>query len=457
MKFTNILKNIILETAKFDFLYGKYVKPTKKNSKGMLPFEVFKALIFADPTTRMPLNGEVDIDSSIDDMVDVKPGKYSEWIIKTFLGYKDKSGEERLLTLDEFERLFLEDLPRLRDLLGKYERYKNLLKNPIKKDINNVRSVEELSNLQVVVTSDGQTTNLETYRGKKIKKDDNVKVNKNFVFPGSEILKIGSDYTLIKISDKGELGGKAASFFGGYHNVDKGETNWCTSPENSSYSERYRKEGPLYIFIANDDKGEVGEITGLPTERYQIHFPSDQFKDRRNQNINFVSELLDGKFQEFKDLMKPEFAKNLSVDGEGEELYIKSLSEGIVGKFIALYWFDEIFDAQSKTSLKRISIENLDNNNLIITIPKTITEFVNLESISFENCIDKVPDFICQLSKLRLVSFRNNKKLTTLPSCISDLPQLTYFEITGSDNVKLPEELLDVADELIKGAFFISK
>ena len=445
MKFTEILKTIILETAKFTALYDKYVKPDKEHGVGRLHFVTFKRLIFADPNTRAPQNFDID-GASIDDMKEVHPGKYSEWLLKRYLGDKYKSAEGYDVDhphyreeFREFQRLFAEDTDRIKDLLSKYDRFKGSLKEKDKKDINNVHSIEELANLQVVVGDSGETVDLETYRGKKVKKEKGKESNKNFVFPGSEILKVGGDYTLIRISDKGELGSKAASFFGGYHNVDRGETNWCTSPQNSSYSENYRKQGPLYIFLANDDKGQVGEVTGLPTERYQIHFPSDQYKDRRNQTIDFVRELSSGKFSEFKDFFKKEFAEGVTVS-DGREFKIPSLSRGAIGRFVGIYGIDELM-SQIPDTIEKFVISNADSNDVIIKIPESIGKCKNLVLFACDNCIDEIPNSICDLQNLQFLNLTNNPKLVNIPECIGDLPNLQFMNLQGSTNVQVSEKV----------------
>jgi hypothetical protein len=90
--------------------------------------------------------------------------------------------------------------------------------------------------------------------------------------------------------------------------------------------------------LPNDDGGSVGQKTGLPQERYQFHFPSGQFMDRDDRQINLV-EYLNGKMAELKDYFKPEFAKGLVTKG-GNKVEI-NYPESSSGKFIALYGFDD--------------------------------------------------------------------------------------------------------------------
>jgi hypothetical protein len=461
MKITKVLSNLITEDARFQVLYKKYVLPSGDRKKGILPFEIVRDVVFTDPTTR-PLDYDV-ASASVEDMTSdkIKVGKYTQWMLNRFVKPQltnedgeplEVGSEEYKRDATEYRRHFMEDLPQFKELLTKYDRFKGSLADDSKKNIDNVKSFTELAQLDVKY---GDTTvELGAYRGKKVKKDAGTAVNKNFDIPGAEILKVGSEYTLIRISDKGSLGSKAASYFGGYSGgIDRGETNWCTAAENSSHSQTYRNQGPLYIFIANDDKGQVGEVTGLPTERYQIHFPTDQFKNRnqysRDGNIPIV-EWLNGKWSEFKEILKPEFAKGF-VKPNTENVEIKYPGTA-TGKFVALYGFDELFEVLPE-SITRLNILNTSNERIVLNIPDSITRFKSLKAILFENVIDKVPDSICQLQSLMILALPNNPDLKSLPECIMNLPKLTFVNVNRSPNVKVPQAL----EAFAEGAGFYHK
>jgi hypothetical protein len=450
MKITKVLSNLITEDARFQILYKKYVLPSGDRKKGILPFEVVKQIVFADPTTRVPENYDKEA-ASVEDMTSdkVKVGKYTQWLLNLFVKPTltrevtnepiEVGSDEYKAKANEYRRLFLEDLSQFTELLVKYDRFKGSLEDASKKDINNVKSLSDLSHLKVKV-GDGETVDLNMYRGKKVKKEAGAAVNTNYNIPGAEILKVGSEYTLIKISDKGALGSKAASYFGGYNGgLDRGETNWCTAAENSSYSNTYRNQGPLYIFIANDDKGKVGEVTGLPSERYQFHFPSNQFKyaNQHGGNIPIV-EWLNGKWAEFKEIFKPEFAAGF-VKPNSDNVEIK-YPDSATGKFVALYGFEELFNSLP-TTIKRLNIINTSNETVNIDVPDTISRFTSLTAILFENMISKVPDSICELKNLVFLAFPGNKELRTIPECVTTLPNLTFLNVSRCPNVKVPESL----------------
>jgi len=133
IKFTNILKDIILESGKFEVLSDKYLNPKKSKDgeriKPLLSPEVFLQLIQADPMTQM---NDVDPETATpEELKQIKPGKYSEWIIKHYL--KPDLGEEgenvepgskyEKQLIDRAREVYLEDLFKLTTDLKKYMRF----------------------------------------------------------------------------------------------------------------------------------------------------------------------------------------------------------------------------------------------------------------------------------------------------------------------------------------------
>ena len=93
MKFTNVLRDIILEASRYDILVNKFAKSKKKASgkviKPKIDLETLRMLMLADPTTKSgedtnPAEGQVE-----------KVGKYSQWIIKQWMALQQKADEER--------------------------------------------------------------------------------------------------------------------------------------------------------------------------------------------------------------------------------------------------------------------------------------------------------------------------------------------------------------------------
>jgi len=474
MNFIKLLSNLIVEDSKFDALYNKYVEvKDNKNpdvKKKGLPFDMFKKLILADPTTRVPQGFDAE-GAKVEDMEAVKVGKYAQWIIKTFgklpslVVDAEPGTPEYKEQVKELVRLYLEDLDHLKILLEKYDRFKGSLENPEKKDINKVDSVGELMTLPIVISDDGDTIELDLYRGKKVKKtkgeDSTSPAQDKFKFPGAEILRDNGEYTLIKIADKGQIGSDAASYFGGYDGkAQAGETNWCTAAKDSGYSKTYRNQGPLYIFIANDPKGQVGEKTGLPSERYQFHFPSNQFRDRFQKNGNIdVVKFMNGPFADFKDLLKNEFlsvGQKTSGGGEGNYSGSKinitfpsnvSLYEQIYGSDLDLQGkFNAIIEGLPK-DMDNLVIKNSSSMDVALDIPETIGNYTNLSNLTLINLVKTLPDSIGNLRELEFLILTDNPSIESIPGSVVNMTDLVFINLQRSNpNVKIPNEVMELFD-----------
>jgi hypothetical protein len=153
MRIVNVLSKLITEDAKYQYLNKKYILPNGNRERGILPFDIVKKIIFADPTTRVSEDFDKE-GASTNDMENVKVGKYSEWMIKQFIKpnlKNEDTGEPIEIGSDEYKREateyrrhFMEDLPQFKDLLTKYERFKGSLADASKKNIDNVKSFTEL-------------------------------------------------------------------------------------------------------------------------------------------------------------------------------------------------------------------------------------------------------------------------------------------------------------------------
>ncbi len=434
MRFTSILKNVILENSRFEILFDALTKPSK-DKKGLkqkpkLTQEEFFALVSADPTTRM---NEVDVQNmSKEDFGKIKAGKYVNWIIKNFLDLSgklesDPDSPNFQRELKQRRDLFLEDLYKVTDDLKKFERFKNRLPQE-KRDINKMNTDELYDAVKDFDLTLATTTKSERKTAE--------------VHPGAKMVYDGENWRVIEIKDKGESGKEAACFYGG----NQQETRWCTSAPGLNWFDRYIKDGPLYV-LYNPKDTNVSSKTGLPVERYQFHFPSNQFMDKDDRQIDLIDFLVN-KAPELKDLFKSYFIKGITNDGT--KLDIDSLSSGSTGKFVAIYGLDELIN-NLPDELEEFKIRNKDKTDLIIKIPESIGRFKNLNMILLQNCIDNIPNSICELPKLRFLSLMDNKNLTSIPDCVVDLPRLLFINLRGSDSVVVPNILKERATDMGKG------
>ena len=139
MKFTSLLKTIIVEQSRFEVLFNALTKPsedkTGKKQKPKLSKKEFIDLVKADPTTKL---NNIDIDSaSSDELAKVKAGKYVQWLIKSYLSPSTErqpgdNGYEK--EVKQVKDTFMEDLYKVTDDLKKFDRFKSRIKG--EKDIN---------------------------------------------------------------------------------------------------------------------------------------------------------------------------------------------------------------------------------------------------------------------------------------------------------------------------------
>jgi hypothetical protein len=429
MKFTSILKRVILEQSRFELLSDALTKPSKDKEgnkvKPRMSKEEFNQLVQADPTTRLNNVDLTDADSK--ELEKVKAGKYVQWLIKQYLTPKTErqpgeNGYEREVA--QVKETFMEDLYKVTDDLSKFEKFKGKLPQEMR-DINKLTPDALYDAVKDFDLTLATTTKSERKAAQ--------------VHPGAKLVFDGPNWRVIEIENKGPVGKEAACFYGGNNK----ETRWCTStPGTDTWFNRYIKDGPLYVLYKPTD-GDISPETGLPKERYQFHFPSNQYMDKDDRQQDLV-QLLNGPMKELKDFFKPEFAKGLTTGGE--KLVIDSFNHGAVGKFIGLYGMDDLISTLPDT-LKELQIQNRDKNGVIINIPEEIGRFKNLSMLMFDNCIDRLPESVCTLPKLRFLSLPNNEKLTTIPECIAELPSI-YFLNLKNTNVTLPEKVKEKAFDM---------
>ena len=456
MNFTSLLKNIILEASRYEVLANKYLKPPKNaqpgvgKPKGKMPFETLVAIVAADPTSKVPEGMDV---SSItpEDMQSerVKIGKYVQWLLKSFdtprlepshpLMVLDPQSGQYKAALKEYQDLFMEDLYKVTGDLRKFERYKNRLPQEAR-DINKL-------------TPETLYDNVKDFSLEKTKAtaDEKKQASTTYQHPGATIVHRGDNWTVAKIERTDQLGKDAACFYGGsYQEEGKGETRWCTSSPGLTWFDRYIKDGPLYVVIPNKGQKhrgekEFGDVSGLPALRYQFHFPSNQFMDPSDRQIDLV-DFLNTNEESLKNFFKPEFMKSLT--GEKGNKVSVSYPRDSASKFITLYGFDEFFETLPE-SLERFEFTKESGSQIDLNVPNTIGRFKNLKSLKLANCVASLPEAVCQLPKLRFLALPNNPNLQKLPECLKDMPSLMVINVTGHPNPKsiIPQELINRSEK----------
>jgi len=435
MKFTSLLKSIIVEQSRFEVLLNALTKPGEdkegNKTKPKLSKKEFLDLVMADPTTRL---NNIDIETATsEELGKIKAGSYVPWLVKHYLLPKTESAPGEYSYERELKRakeVFLEDLYKVTDDLKKFERFKGRLPKEMR-DINKLTPDQLYDAVKDFDLTLATTTKAERKSAP--------------VHPGAKLVFDGPNWRVVEIEDKGQVGKEAACFYGG-NNV---ETRWCTSAPGASWFERYIKDGPLYV-VFNPNDTDVSPNTGLPKTRYQFHFPSNQFMDKDDRQQDLVG-LLNGPMNELKDFFKPEFAKGLTGTS-GKDFKVDSLSSGAVGKFISLYGLEDLIESLPKT-LETFSIQNRDSRETVkIELPKEIGQFKNLVHIITDNVSFKsIPESVCELKNLKFLAVMKNPELAVVPECIANLPSLMFLNLKESPNAKIPSSITDKGEEMQPG------
>lgn len=462
MRFTKLLSNLIVEQSRFQVLYDKLVKPSSKNKgevdgrtekkpKGLMDFETLRTIIFADPTTKAPENFDID-GASINDMDNVKVGKYAQWLLKNYVNIEltpeekeyDYRSPDYARAVSRARDLFMEDLFKVTDDLTFFERAKQYLPQD-QRDINKF-TISTLYDLL-------KDFKIPEKKKADIEKKEAKKTRQGFNHAGGEIIYEGPNWTLIRIKDTGQIGKDAAVWYGGFQSHRENESNWCTSAPGLNYFNNYIKDGPLYVIFPNDDKGEVGVKTGLPKERYQFHFPSNQFMDRDDRQVNLV-DMLNGPMEELKEFFKPEFARGL-VNKGGNRVEI-NYPDSSAGKFVALYGFEELFNSLPD-DIEQLLINNKSNTTISLDVPYSIGRFTNLEALYLRNFVKTIPESVGKLQKLNFLAVPDNPNLEMLPESISEIPSLSFINIHGSNpNKVIPEKLKGMLSDEGNGFYYVN-
>ena len=441
MKFSSIIKGMIMEQGRYEILKKTYTQPKKKGDTvkpARMSVEELNKIVLGDPTTRRDGN-EIK-----------KAGTYTNWLLKQYLKLEPDAeyGSASFKSeMRELQRLFFEDLYKTTEDLQKFDRFKGQLELE-DRDINK----HTIDSLERAV----ENFSLEKTKATKQEKEE---ASKTYEHPGGEVIFRGGQWTVVKIEDQGQLGKDAACFYGGHGlRSTKGESNWCTSAPGLNYFNTYIKQGPLYVIIPNkpeafrDGGVETGEKSGLPARRYQFHFPSDQFMDPDDRQIDLIAFLNEN--PELKEIFKPEFMKGL-VSSKGTKVSVEYPKDSS-SKFIALYGFEEFFSDLPDT-LEQLNFsmsnspyrKNNEESNIEITVPPSISKFQNLVTLHLAGIISSLPKEIGDIKSLNYLSLPDNPKLTTLPEELSKLENLQVLNLQGSPNVRIPDEIENNEDLLI--------
>jgi len=180
-----------------------------------------------------------ELDHIFDDSIDI-----IDWFDTTDETNTNSKYLDWVLNLYKKKLIRQEDAPFIWELLGEFEQYKSKIPN---KDINSYKNSGELR------------AAINRAKGLLLQ-DISIPVDHK----GAKKIFSEKDVTVYKILDL-----QAARFYA------EG-TEWCTKAKE--VFDRYNNQGPLYVVFCKD-------LEGKPS-RFQFHFPSNQFMDPSDTNVN---------------------------------------------------------------------------------------------------------------------------------------------------------------------------
>ncbi len=207
--------------------------------------------------------------------------------------------------------------------------------------------------------------------------------------------------------------------------------NWCTATKGNGMFSSYTsgnlkpngKKSDIYIIINNKF------FTGESDELYQIHFETNQLKDRKNaENVSIFENVLsesEGMLNFFHDELV-EMAKGFKK-GLDNNLYLDYL--------IKFGFADSLFELiDEKTPAIRI------NKREVPRLPD-ISKFKRLDQIVIlEAKMLELHPSIGKLDKLRMLSLFGNK-IKELPKEIGLLKKLIFLNIVGNPILAIPNDI----------------
>jgi Leucine-rich repeat (LRR) protein len=207
--------------------------------------------------------------------------------------------------------------------------------------------------------------------------------------------------------------------------------NWCTAKEGNGMFANYRghltpfnTKSDLFIIINNDF------FNGTSKELYQMHFETNQIKDRHNsQNVNIFSDVISESegisnfFQEH--LIKHAKALNTSLENNK---YLNFL--------ISFGFCETLFELLDETTPTIRFIASRE----IPRLPD-LSKFKMLDQLIITDAnLVELHSSIGDLENLEMLVLTQNK-IKTIPKEIGKLKKLTFINLVGNEIVDFPEDI----------------
>lgn len=207
--------------------------------------------------------------------------------------------------------------------------------------------------------------------------------------------------------------------------------NWCTARVGNgmfnSYTDGHRKpngkKSDIYIIINNKF------FTGESEEMFQIHFETNQLKDRKNgQNVSIFENVL----SESEGLSNYFYTELMEMAKENK----KGIENNRYLDYLVQFGFaDSLFELiDEKTPTIRFMTKEIPR------LPD-ISKFKNLDQLVITGAkLVEIHPSIGKLDKLEMLVLTNNR-IKSLPKEIGSLSNLTFINLIGNPITEFPNEI----------------
>ena len=367
-----------------------------KRQYSYIPEEDFYKIIKIDPTYQ---DGKDSV------------GKYGKWLLGLYK--KDNPLEY--------------DVELIYNVLNAYDIYKNDRKKEIEKDINKIKSIDDLYDA-VNNVGDAELSARQQERELRNSKD---------------IKKIFED-------NKWEIWIPLS--YAGSCTLGKG-TEWCTAySENDSYYKDYTSQGPLYVFINKQN----------PKEKYQLHVETNSFMNKDDNIVNLGDVLsTDDKLKEF--VYSNIYGCETDEDGnfiyDGKNRIPKNATKIIItdsvkyirdSEFSRFYELESIIIPNSVISIGNDAFFNCKSLQSI-TIPNSV-KAIGFEAFSWCTSLQSItiPNSVKSIG-FEAFSYCKSLQTVTIPDSLIAIAECLFMDCTSLQSITIPDSVISIGDYAFDG------
>jgi hypothetical protein len=199
-----------------------------------------------------------------------------------------------------------------------------------------------------------------------------------------------------------------------------------------------------YIGLGNELS--AGMVRGLSPSAlsYYVSKKKEKLLQKQLKDLseNDIEVILSKEMRPYLRSLKEKYYREIDTNMNAGLVQIQFPND-VNAKYARMFGLSELFEVIPE-DVRFLTIENKSNDDIILEIPETISNFKNMLTFSVEKCINKLPESIGECSSLSFLNVTNNKDLKTLPESLINCACLEFISVEGSSDLKIenvPENL----------------